>query len=348
MRDYAKSLDDGNYQVLSGSVIKMKVYELRFDRTNGAPNEYTETIEGPMDTMIFEVINGDENGHRVSSCRIWLNGEEIFSPDEFNQDVSLIEKKIYLPQNTNTLKVRLASSPGSFIRLNVYCTYDVSTGFGNPPKPDTIIDERGDSIILEDPYYPILPDEKRLEELEEINAQPILGQNNINFQLAQRGDIITSGHFWYQVLWVRFYNITHDGLARYSTSNPADPNATIHAHPNANGQSGVKKIFWNFWKGYDCCIIDRVSIATSGQKQNAVAYADAQLNEPYSYATWAFRWYTDKWCCSSLVWRSYFESGIDLFPWWNNEPQSSKLVRSPTPKELMSHPLCVQITASFN
>ncbi len=354
-----KSLEGNGYQTL-GSVIKMNIYSLRYERTQGQPNEFIDTIEGPIDTMIFEVINGDK---RVTSMRIWLNEEEIFSPSEFNQDVEVIEKRIVLPQNTNILKVRLTGSPGSFTTLNIYYEFKVSTALANPPEPDTIIDDRGDSIVLVDPYYPILPDEETMKKIEELEKLPVLSGpgNQVDYTKANTGYLITSGHRitggetdpW------RVYTITHDGLARKWTIDHQDWYATIHAHPNncCGTGTGVQLGHWNFWRGYDCCIIDYINCGYS-KRVAAVAYADAQLHEPYSGVwdswdglfgkpgSWVYRFYTYKWCCTSLVWRSYKEQGVSFMSWWWENVTAP--TRAPTPLELMNSPIAIYVTASFD
>ncbi len=334
-----KALEGDGYQTL-GNVIKMNIYSLRYERTQGQPNEFIDTIEGPIDTMIFEVINGDK---RVTSARIWLNEEEIFSPSEFNQDVEVIEKRIVLPQNTNILKVRLAGSPGSYINLNIYCEYKISLALANPPEPETLIDDRGDSIVLVDPYYPILPDEETMKRIEEIVIGPVfVSGNNIDFTKAKKGYLITSGHRPAPGV----YTITHDGLARFQTTDPYKPAATIHAHPDdcdGNGK-GVQFARWHFWKsGYACCIIDSIKCGEYA-KAGAVAYADEQDPDPYSYLTWTYKFYTDKWCCTSLVWRSYFVQGVSFMGFYFDH----FVLRSPTPRELMMSPITKQITASFD
>lgn len=41
-----------------GDIIKLNVYSFTYERTNRTPNEYIDTIEGPIDTLIFELKRG--------------------------------------------------------------------------------------------------------------------------------------------------------------------------------------------------------------------------------------------------------------------------------------------------
>lgn len=50
--------------------------------------------------------------------------------------------------------------------------------------------------------------------------------------------------------------------------------------------------------------------ATEDDKSNAVGYANLQIGEPYDLLSG--RWTTDKWYCSKLVWRAWYEQGFDL------------------------------------
>lgn len=66
------------------------------------------------DRFYFQAPPGEYTIHldlyRVSSARIWINGEEIFHPNEFNALVETLEKNIYL-EEYNELEVRLVSNP---------------------------------------------------------------------------------------------------------------------------------------------------------------------------------------------------------------------------------------------
>lgn len=85
------------------------------ERTTGQPYEETFTFEAtpspPKATLIVE-------NPGVTSGSITLNGEEIVTEDEFKNTVPLIIKKVDLLAS-NTLTIRLASTPGLSINLRI-------------------------------------------------------------------------------------------------------------------------------------------------------------------------------------------------------------------------------------
>ncbi len=95
----------------------------RFTRTNGAPNNYVETFTMPFGctngTYKIVVRNGEQNGaNRISSAVIKLNGISLFTQSDFNQNVYYLEKPVTLAA-TNTLEIRLASAPNSYLTIDV-------------------------------------------------------------------------------------------------------------------------------------------------------------------------------------------------------------------------------------
>ncbi len=94
-------------------------------RTTGPPNQFTDTFALPS-TLIapfrLHVQNGNPDGsHRISSATITLNGTQVAGPSDFNQQVAGFDKTVTLQAN-NTLQVRLASAPGSFLVITVFGT----------------------------------------------------------------------------------------------------------------------------------------------------------------------------------------------------------------------------------
>jgi len=80
---------------------------------------------GPFDqTFTFQAIPGKgrivvENMTKiVHAGRIWLNGAEVVSPQEFQKDIPRIEKKVTLLAS-NTLRVRLESNPNHYILVSI-------------------------------------------------------------------------------------------------------------------------------------------------------------------------------------------------------------------------------------
>jgi hypothetical protein len=94
----------------------------RFVRTNGSKNEYVRTISVPAwvaSPFELSVQNGETDGrNRVSSAWIYVNGQQVASPSDFGQNDSGFDKSVNLTATT-TLKVVLASKPGSYLTLNL-------------------------------------------------------------------------------------------------------------------------------------------------------------------------------------------------------------------------------------
>ena len=96
-----------------------------YTRTAGPPNSFTDTFTLPAGTTApytLHVVNGNANGtNRISSATIKLNGVEILDPNDFGQNVAVLDRTVAL-QATNTLEIRLTSAPGSFITVSVLDT----------------------------------------------------------------------------------------------------------------------------------------------------------------------------------------------------------------------------------
>ena len=94
-------------------------------RTTGAPDQSTDTFTVPTSVgapFLLYIVNGDANGgHRVSSATITVNGVPVFGPDDFNQHAAGVDRPVTL-QPTNTLTVRVVSTPGSYLTIYVFGT----------------------------------------------------------------------------------------------------------------------------------------------------------------------------------------------------------------------------------
>jgi hypothetical protein len=109
------SLQDGALQK-TGTII----YVTGFLRNKGKPQEKTQVfgLAHPPETPVpLRIFNGEFGGkHRVSSARVWLNGVEIASPKNFNQQVDVITHQVRL-EKKNELKVLIDGAPDSSIRV---------------------------------------------------------------------------------------------------------------------------------------------------------------------------------------------------------------------------------------
>ncbi len=88
----------------------------RFDRTTGPPNQYVEQFAlpaGVTSPYTLHIQNGDFNvSNRVSSATVKLNGVDVLTPSDLNQNVAGLDRTVTLAAN-NQLDVRVASNPGS-------------------------------------------------------------------------------------------------------------------------------------------------------------------------------------------------------------------------------------------
>src|SRR5215813_2697669 len=94
----------------------------RFTRLTGQPVNVVQTFSLPADAIApFSILvqNGaPEGSNRVSSATIKLNGTDLYTPGDFNQNVSSLTKSVTLTA-TNTLEVKLTSAAGSYLTIAV-------------------------------------------------------------------------------------------------------------------------------------------------------------------------------------------------------------------------------------
>jgi RHS repeat-associated protein len=109
----------------------------KYLRTTGPKNVYTETIAIPATVKspyTLRVQNGETNGsNRVSSAWVALDGVDVIVPSDLNPNVGLIERTVTLTPPTTTLKVTLASKPGSYLTINLCGTSQQPSGDATPP-----------------------------------------------------------------------------------------------------------------------------------------------------------------------------------------------------------------------
>ncbi len=91
----------------------------RYDRTTGAPNVYTDSFTATAGGGRLVIRNGDaEDKHRVTSALIFVNGIQLFGPDDFKQKIPVLEAPVDLA-DTNELVVELRSKPGTFLTIEI-------------------------------------------------------------------------------------------------------------------------------------------------------------------------------------------------------------------------------------
>jgi hypothetical protein len=90
-----------------------------FVRNTGAPITEIRNISaaGFHAPFYLHLRNGDDDEkNRVSSAEVWLNDQLIFNQSDFSQKVAGYDIQIFLKRH-NSLKVRLASKPGSKLKI---------------------------------------------------------------------------------------------------------------------------------------------------------------------------------------------------------------------------------------
>jgi hypothetical protein len=96
----------------------------KYVRTSGPKNEFMAVVTVPAWVKApfrMHIQNGGRDGSdrivdAISSAWVEVNGVQVASPSDFNQNVSAINRAVTLTPNT-TLKVTLASNPGSYLTI---------------------------------------------------------------------------------------------------------------------------------------------------------------------------------------------------------------------------------------
>lgn len=108
-------------------------------RTTGPPNQYTNTITVPTSVgapFVLHIVNGHSNGqNRISSAWVTVNNVQVAGPSDFGQTVAIVDRTITLNPGTNTLTVKVASSPGAYLTISVYGTKILPTPTQLTPNP---------------------------------------------------------------------------------------------------------------------------------------------------------------------------------------------------------------------
>lgn len=106
----------------------------QYTRATGQPQTFTETFQhcGTGQCQIVVTNGNGDKSKRASSASISLNGQQVFSPRDFNQQVASIVKPVTL-RDQNQLTVTLASSPGSTLTVSVQCVAPAAVLEGRAP-----------------------------------------------------------------------------------------------------------------------------------------------------------------------------------------------------------------------
>lgn len=123
-------------------------------RETGAPQTITDSFSAPAingDAMLT-VHNGDPDtaDKRVTSAHVLLNGNEIFSPDDFKKKTYLMERVVTLEEQ-NTIEIQIAGAPSTFLTVSIVGDIvSPPTGDTEPLSPENeqfIYNEYGPSFV---------------------------------------------------------------------------------------------------------------------------------------------------------------------------------------------------------
>ena len=93
----------------------------RFERQRGAPvaeqRVFASTVTGGG--FVLTLANGDSRGkHRVTSGKIWVNGQEIAGPNDFSRQIEGFDRDVSLSLH-NVIETTLMGQPGSFVVITI-------------------------------------------------------------------------------------------------------------------------------------------------------------------------------------------------------------------------------------
>lgn len=129
------------------TVFGPKVYA----RTTAAPNTYTESFSLPAGVVapyLLRIDNGLPDGSaRVSSATVTVNGVQVAGPNDFNQQVALIERPVALTPN-NTLEVRLAGAPGGRLGITLLGTWPATVPVSLVPNPLALMEGASGQVTV--------------------------------------------------------------------------------------------------------------------------------------------------------------------------------------------------------
>jgi len=118
----------GVFTGLSSAVEVTLLGPHQYIRTSGTQDVFSNAFIAYPGSGTLIVINGSQVGENriidvISSAEIFVNGVQIFGPNDFNKNVYLLEAPISLVEN-NSITVELASQPDSYITVEVIADID--------------------------------------------------------------------------------------------------------------------------------------------------------------------------------------------------------------------------------
>ncbi len=124
------------------------VYDSRtFRRSKGKPFKEVDVFEvspqfhGPY---TLNLTSGNPDGsQRVDSAVIALNGEGVFEPNDFNEQIGFVTREVPL-QSLNTLSVELRGAPGDFLSIGIM-------GYDDKPPVVSITSPQDGDVFTQGP-----------------------------------------------------------------------------------------------------------------------------------------------------------------------------------------------------
>jgi hypothetical protein len=108
-------------------------FEEDSERDTGEPVTESYTFTATEGDAVIRLFNGgieDPDGIRISSATVTLNGDLVFGPSDFNQQVEELEADIALLEGDNTIEVTLRSKPGGVITIQILQAIEDAGGGG--------------------------------------------------------------------------------------------------------------------------------------------------------------------------------------------------------------------------
>jgi hypothetical protein len=114
--------------------------------TKGPADVYTDTFSASPGEATLTVENGDAHGSkRLDDALISLNGQQLFGPNDFSQDVYLLEASVTLTENNSITVELITGRRGCYLTITVKREVDPPT-VTITADPETI--QVGESSIL--------------------------------------------------------------------------------------------------------------------------------------------------------------------------------------------------------
>ena len=116
-------------------------FEITCIRGTGEPVTETFTFDafgGPATVKLWNGSLEDSDAEKVSSATVTVNGEVIFGPSDFNQNVDYLEEETTLAEGQNTLEVVLKGKPDGQVTIQIIQNVPPSISITNPVNNSTI------------------------------------------------------------------------------------------------------------------------------------------------------------------------------------------------------------------